>query len=331
MPESLESSLDNATNALANSGGGMSDYSAPSSPGQKAEEAEATIPDSGAVTGEEPSSLSATPSPAASPPTGDDLVDIGGIKIPLSELVKWAGGQPTDATAQPSSPAAAPVASPVQQAPVDPIAALVARFDAIEQKLAAVGQTPAAQAPQQAQQQFLDPRTDPQSWARARNEVYRQHAKRDATQQELEMDLLKASAHLDRKEFQEMRSGFTGAMKTAQLQTQATELKNRIEGLVKTKFQNLDNEPGQRLLNAFLAEAAGRGEKDVEKVTQEASEFLPKFIVAAYAKRKSANLRALSGNMPRPGGTKAPAKPSFGGGFDAIDKATDAWVKSGRA
>lgn len=310
------SSIDAASNSLSNSdtGAGMEDYASPPSPGQAAS-SEAAEP-----VAEAPASAEPVAPPAPTPEAGE-MVDLGdGLKVPLASLLKWAGAAPP---AEPTEAAAPPPA-----ATVDPV---LQRLEALEKLLTAQARNATEPAqPAAVQPQPIDPRTHPRDWLAARNNVYRTHAGRDATREELKFDLLQASSHLDRQELGQLKQNLTQTAQKAQVQQETQKVQTQIQGLIKTRFQNLDNEPGEQILNWALAHAAATGEKDMEKVVREASELLPKFIVAAYAKRKQSNIRSLSGTMPRSGGVKAPSKPSYGKDIDALDRVTADLIKSGR-
>lgn len=313
------SAIDNASASLTESGSGTE---TPSS----TETSTPAIPTSEAPL----STLSSETTAAAPAPGGEgEMVDLGGgTKVPLSRLMEWLGN-PSDQTAAESPPPAA--AAP---ATVDPVAQLQEEVKALRQLL--TQQQPAAPPqgqPQPGQQPGqpapIDPRSHSRDWFQARNNIYRTHAKRDASEQELRADWLQACAHLDRQDFQGLQQTIRQQAQQVQVQQETNRVQQQIQGLVQTRYQNLDNDVGSTVLNWALAHAAAKGEKDMEKVVREASELIPKFIMT-YAKRKQSNIRSLQGNMPRSGGTKAPSKPTFGNDIDAIDRATEALIKSGR-
>lgn len=251
---------------------------------------------------------------APTPETADaDLVEFpGGVKVPIAELIKWAGGQAEVPATEAAPPPVAPAATPEAM-----LHDMVKRLVQEQMKAAA----PAPQAPQQSVPQ-LDPRTHPQDWMNLWARLEQQKTGRQVTLQDAQFAMGMAQKTLDRQEVQELKAMYQAGLQQAQVTAETTRVQQEINSLVETKYPNLKSEVGQQVLSAFLAQAAARGEKDMEKVVRSVSELAPKFISATWANQKRNSLRAVSSGMPRAGGVKAPAKKDYGNDFDAIDRVT---------
>lgn len=268
-----------------------------------------------------------SPAPSAVPDQAGTVKLPDGREIPIADLVRWADQavQPAQAPAQEQAPAWAE--------------ALARRLDAIEDK--ATQQAPGQQAPTQAEQdtrfdylngvregRYLNPLSQGQLWMQGhRNQLVR------AGYQEPSPEFLQQALHQAQVAFLGQQQEFFDHQirqqaERAQLSEATSKVKAEVDALT-GQFPNLQTKAGLRIRDAFLAQAAATGQKDLKKVFAEANALVYSFVMEAYGTPKQAKLKSVAGAMPRGGGPRAPVKKDFGNDFGAISRLAEARSREG--
>ena len=247
---------------------------------------------------------------SAVPGAADTVKLPDGREIPVADLVRWA-----DEQSRPPAPAAATPEQPP------------AWFEqwVKNQGLSQGQQAQPCQSQQQAPQaqpdesRFISPITQPELWIQGRANQYLQRGLNPPDEQGLRMELMQARTHTLYEQNQRISHQFQQQQEQQQLNTHRVQVQREIDTLT-GQFPNLQTDSGKRVRDAFLAQAAATGEKDLKKVFQEANNLVYSFVMESYGRPKQQKLAAVGNGMPRGGGPRAPVKKDHGTDFSAISR-----------
>lgn len=233
---------------------------------------------------------------AGLPPPESNIIDLGPLQDEVSDREKAEE---------------APALSPAETAFEAKVASIEAKIEALLE-----GQRSFQQQQQAAQSQAIDPLTQPQDWVRIRRQMYLRAGHESVSEDLLHRELVQAQNSVLQENQRAQEEKFQTLQSELGIARHEKAIAAELDVLV-AKYPNVQGTQGTALLEMALAQAAARGETDLESVVRRAHEMVPRLALERYGPNKQRQAAAVGGSLPRGGAPRAPGMKQYKG-IDAI-------------